>query len=463
MNKLIPAFIAAAVALLSLKGTIDLNNLNNYSNQGKPAYIMRDNTTVGNQITDAGATLGRVLFYDKSLSVNNTVSCASCHQQQFAFSDTAIRSTGLSGGFTGRHSMRLVNARFAEETHFFWDERALTLEAQTSRPIQDHVEMGFSGTSGDPDLDSLIRKMNKINYYNKLFKFVYGDTVITETRIQNALAQFVRSIQSFDTKFDIGRAQVNNDAQPFPNFTQQENQGKQLFLAPPPQGGAGCQGCHRAPEFDIDPNSRNNGVIGIAGGGTGTDLTNTKSPSLRELVNPSGALNGPAMHSGIFNNLDAIINHYNNVPVAPGNNNIDPRLTPGGQPQQLNLTQQQIDALAAFLRTLTGSNVYTDPKWSNPFDSNGSLNLIELTTGIYSAEKVDFSVYPNPAAEFVTINTEPGDYKLKIYAASGQLIASEKITGTSKIDLTPFSKGVLIFELTEIETLAISRKTIVKN
>ena len=196
------------------------------------------------------------LFYDKKLSANNTISCASCHKQQFAFGDTAVQSLGLTGGLTGRHSMRLINTRFSTEVKFFWDERASSLEDQTSRPIQDHVEMGFSGTLGDPDIDSLVRKLNDIGYYNRLFEFVYGDTVITEGRIQNALAQFIRSIQSFDSRYDAGRAMVANDGANFPNFSTLENLGKSLFLAPPPTG-AGCQGCHRAPEFDIHPNSRN--------------------------------------------------------------------------------------------------------------------------------------------------------------------------------------------------------------
>src|SRR5690606_28940623 len=179
------------------------------------------------------ATLGRVLFYDNNLSVNNTIACASCHQQQFAFSDTARLSVGLDGGLTGRHSMRLVNARFSTEQKFFWNERAMSLEDQTTRPIQDHVEMGFSGQNGKPDLDSLIRKLEGIDYYERLFTLAFGTSEITEEKIQKALAQFIRSIQSFDSKFDAGRAMVNNDVVDFPNFTMQENMGKRLFLDPP--------------------------------------------------------------------------------------------------------------------------------------------------------------------------------------------------------------------------------------
>ena len=352
-------------------GQIDLTSLANYAGQTRPAYITRNNTPPNNQITNAGATLGRVLFYDKRLSRNSTISCASCHKQQHAFSDTATASTGVAGT-TGRHSMRLVNARFGTEARFFWDERATSLENQTTRPIQDHVEMGFSGTEGDPAFSDLVTRLSAINEYRILFALVFGDATITETRVQRALAQFVRSIQSFDSRYDAGRA-TTADNQPFPNFTTQENNGKLLFLNAPNQGGAGCAGCHRPPEFDIDPNSQNNGVIGAIGGGT--DLTNTRSPTLRDLIAPDGTTNGPMMHNGVFTTLAQVINHY---AAIPGDNaNLDPRLRrPGGNVQNLALTPQQRGEIAAFLRTLTGSSVYTDSKWSDPFTADGRLEVI---------------------------------------------------------------------------------------
>ena len=225
-----PVALYAAVKA-AFGNNIDPDNLANYSNQTKPAYITKDNTGT-NEITNGKATLGRVLFYDKNLSIDNTVACASCHKQQFAFSDTAIASKGVSGGVTGRHSMRLINARFATETNFFWDERVASLEEQTTKPIQDHAELGFSGLSGRPNLESLITKLKAIEYYKELFQFVYGDVNITESRMQECMAQFIRSIQSFDAKYDAGRSLVNNDGQSFPNFTAQENTGKNLFLSP---------------------------------------------------------------------------------------------------------------------------------------------------------------------------------------------------------------------------------------
>jgi cytochrome c peroxidase len=352
---------------------INLNELANYAAQPRPAYITKDNSGA-NPVTNSKATLGRVLFYDKSLSIDNTVACASCHQQEFAFGDPVVPSKGVEGGATGRHSMRLINTRFGNELKFFWDERAPSLELQTTQPIQDHAEMGFSGQEGRPNFNTLLTKLQNIGYYQELFQFVYGDKLITEVRLQECLSQFIRSIQSFDSKFDAGRSLVQNDGAPFPNFTQQENQGKQLFLIPPQfgqgnfriGGGAGCAGCHRPPEFDIDPNSRNNNKTAKIDGSV-QDFSNTRSPSIRDLTKTSGIVNTPMMHDGSIKSLRNVILHYNTIVIRPGNNNLDPRLAPGGVGQQLQLTDQEIDALVVFLQTLSGNNVYTDKKWSNPF------------------------------------------------------------------------------------------------
>ena len=337
----------------------------NYSNQTIPGYITKDNTPIGQSIDDNVATLGRVLFYDTNLSLNNSVSCASCHQQSLAFSDEDVQSSGLSGGLTGRHAMRLINARFSNESRFFWDERAVNLEDQVTQPIQDHVEMGFSGTDGDPNLDDLITRLNGLSYYPVLFNSAFDSSEINEEKIQRALAQFVRSIQSFDSKYDVGRASAPNDLAPFSNYSAQENLGKTLFLNPSNMDGAGCAGCHAPPEFSIDPQSLNNGIISLAGSALGTDLTNTRAPSLRDVTNGQGVVNGPLMHNGAFTDLLQVVNHYNNVTV---NANIDNRLRgPNNQGQQLNLSEAEKLALVAFLNTLSGSNVYSDVKWSNPF------------------------------------------------------------------------------------------------
>ncbi len=354
-------------------GAIDMDNLPNYAAQTVPAYIAPP-ITGGNPITDAGATLGRVLFYDPALSIDDTVSCSSCHRQNHAFSDPRVVSRGVEGGLTGRHSMRLINTQFGEDQNFFWDERAPSLEAQTTEPIQDVNEHGFSGVNGRMDLDDLILKLESEAYYQELFTYVFGDANITETRLQLALGQFVKSIQSFDSKYDVGRAQVADDATNFPNFTAEENAGKTLFLVEPGNGGAGCGTCHRAPEFDILPTSRHIGVVGVANSTTEFDLTNERSPSLRDVVKPNGAPNGPFMHDGSLATLMDVVNHYDEIVPTTNNpsttvfaNTIDPTLNFNGMFQDLNLTDPQKASLVAFMRTLTGTTVYTDPKLSDPF------------------------------------------------------------------------------------------------
>lgn len=352
---------------------IDFAQLSNYALQVRPSYITNDNGG-SNPITDKKATLGRVLFYDKNLSTNNTISCSSCHKQAFAFSDTALTSDGVLNGTTVRHSMRLINTRFSNEVNFFWNERAASLEQQTTMPIQDHAEMGFSGLNGRPTIATLLVKLAGINYYKELFKAVYGDTLVTEPRLQETMAQFIRSIQSFDSKFDIGRAQTNNNNNPFPNYTAAENNGKNLFLTPPVfdgngnriGGGIGCNGCHRAPEFDIDPNTKNNGIIGTIGS-LAIELNDTRAPSLRDLVKPDGTVNSPMMHTGQFKTLNAVLAHYNAIPNLVGNNNLDGRLKADNVGNKLNLTPAETTAVVAFIQTLGGTNVYTDKKWSNPF------------------------------------------------------------------------------------------------
>lgn len=435
------ALLLLPLSIVLLSSTIDLNDLLNYSNQPLPDYINRENT-VGNAITDAGATLGRVLFYDKNLSANLAVSCSSCHQQEFGFSDPLVQSAGLYGGLTGRSSMRLVNARFGTESRFFWDERAITLEDQTTQPIQDHIEMGFSGTMGDMSFDDLLERLSNLPYYRDLFTFVYGDGQITEERIQMALAQFIRSIQSFDSPFDEGLSQVNNAAVNFPNYTDQENLGKRLFLGPPNQGGAGCQACHQAPEFGIVSNSNNNGVIGVAGSDEGQDLTNTRSPSLRDLVNPQGVLNGPMMHTGSFTSLMQVIEHYNDISLNP---NLDNRLRggPNGQGQNLNLTDNEKAALVAFLETLTGSNVYTDERWSDPFGPNGELEISggPVGTNEVASTELNLAVYPNPATHFVTLRAE-GDYNVQVLNVNGQEQKRFWFRGQGTLDISDLTPGV---------------------
>ncbi|PQJ30695.1 cytochrome-c peroxidase [Nonlabens arenilitoris] len=347
---------------------IDLNNLDSYQNNDIPSYIRFSNQ--GNAIENDKATLGRILFYDTKLSTNNSISCASCHQQEHAFSDTAIASTGVNG-MTGRHSMRLVNVGFQPSTNFFWNERVNSLENQVTQPIKDHAEMGFSGENGAPSFDDLLIKLSATDYYQVLFKHIYGDIAVTEERLQECLSQFVLSIQSFDSRYDDGLLATGNPGPGFPNYNMSENRGKFLFITTPENGGAGCVSCHVPPEFAIKNNIHNNGVIATIADPNVFDHDNTRSPSLRDLENPEGFINGPLMHNGTFTTLLEMVEHYNSIDMT-NQQLLDPLLFDSIGPngpigQQLQLTDNDKTALINFLKTLTGTDIYTNPKWSDPF------------------------------------------------------------------------------------------------
>ena len=437
MKKNIQISLIFIIALIFISATIDLNNLFNYQNQTVPEYILMDNTSAENTITDKGATLGRVLFYDKKLSSNNTISCASCHKQEFAFSDKAQFSQGVNGE-TLRHSMRLINSRFSEESKFFWDERAISLEDQATKPIKDHIEMGFSGTNGDPNFQDLIVKLSETTYYPKLFTAAFGEAIINEEKIAKALAQFIRSIQSFDSKYDKGLALVTNHLDDFPNFTSDENTGKRLFtenyeyeieevtikqfkgdvvatVAHRKSGGLNCASCHRPPEFDIDPNSLNNGFDRPLNGQPirNRDFTVTRSATLRDLINPNGGINevnSPLFHGGTTTDIaEGILANYNFKEIHEDNNNLDARLAPEGYPQFLEMTNLEIKQLVDFLNTLSGKDVYTNEEWSNPFDASGELEVFFNSTNTEDLATSNISVYPNPPGSWIPEDS-PGSH-----------------------------------------------------
>lgn len=340
----------SASNVLNLPATLD-----DYETVNWPAHLLTppvlnsDNTPANNSVTDEGALLGRVLFYDKKLSANYTVSCASCHQQDHGFSDPDAFSTGFEGGQTGRNSMGLTNARFYERGSFFWDERAATLEDQVLRPIQDPTEMGLT-------LEELVSRVSSYTYYEQLFVDAFGDAEVTSQRISLVLAQFVRSIVSNQSKYDIG------EATNFANFTAEERLGQQLF-----NGTARCSACHVGPNFvgiRVENNGLENPIIdpGVGGvSGVPPEVGTFKMPSLRNIEHTA-----PYMHDGRFATLADVVEHYNSGVVA--NNNLGPPLrNPDGTARRLNLTQAEKNALVAFLLTLTDDTIATDPKWSDPF------------------------------------------------------------------------------------------------
>jgi cytochrome c peroxidase len=317
-----------------------------------PAARRFDNTPANNPVTDAGATLGRVLFYDTRLSANNTVSCGSCHLQKHAFVDAQRVSKGFDGKLTDRNSMSLVNLRYYPRGRFFWDERAATLEEQVLMPIQSKVEMGH-------DLTRLVETLAADRHYPELFRKAFGDRAVTRERVARALAQFVRSLVSYQSKYDEGLVKAGSVRADFPSFTAEENRGKSLFLAR-------CATCHmpagQAAHF-IMIRPRNNGLDATARGDGGVgDITLRgrevglfKSPSLRNVE-----FTGPYMHDGRFATLEAVVDHYSKeVRAHP---NLDGRLR-----RRRSLSDSQRSALVAFLKTLSDRAFLTDPKFSDPF------------------------------------------------------------------------------------------------
>jgi cytochrome c peroxidase len=255
--------------------------------------------------------------------------------------------------------MSLLNAGFYPNGHFFWDERAISAEAQASGPITNPVEMGMT-------MSALVTKLEAAGYYQPLFQKAFGTEVIDSARIVRAIAQFIRSMVSYRTQYDEGRAAFPPNQNPgqvnFANFTASENRGKQLFF-----GNAGCAQCHGTETF-TSPGARNNGLDLVytdngVGAVTGNPQQNGlfKSPSLRGIE-----LSAPYMHDGRFATLEQVVEHYSTG--VKNHPNLSPQLrTPNGTPRNLNLSSTQKADLVAFLKTLTDTGIATDLKYSNPF------------------------------------------------------------------------------------------------
>ena len=317
-----------------------------------------DNTPIDNHITNPGAALGRVLFYDRRLSANNTTSCASCHTQETGFSDPLELSRGFAGELTGRHSPGLSNARFYANGHFFWDERAATLEDQTLEPIQSTVEMGLT-------LEEAVSRIDGESFYDPLFIAAFGDAEVTSDRMALAMAQFVRSLTTYNSRFDDALAAGPVGSPAFEaSFTEQEYLGLQLFM---PVNGSnienvGCAACHNTLAH-ISDDVHNIGLDAAddEDADAGNGLGEFKSPSLRNV-----AVRSHFMHDGRFTTLAEVIEHYNSGVIL--NPNLDPRLRAGGrQPLRLDLTTEEAQALEAFMHTLTDNDFLTDPRFADPF------------------------------------------------------------------------------------------------
>jgi cytochrome c peroxidase len=312
-----------------------------------------DNTPTNNPITDHGATLGRVLFYDTRLSANNTTSCGSCHMQEFGFSDTARFSVGLNGERTKRHSMALGNARFYSSGRFFWDERAATLEEQVLMPIQDKVEMGMT-------LGELTAKLQQTKFYPALFDSAFGSPQVSSERISLALAQFIRAMISTPRPggaVALLAARVTSVAvapanPPGTTSVRLEPQGPLLFQQQ-------CATCHIQTTHSIDAphNTGQDSATTDEGAGGGK----FKAPSLRNV-----AVRGPYMHDGRFKTLAEVVEFYNSG-IQNNPNLVRMFRRADGSPDRMNLTESQKAALVQYMQTFTDPAFLSDPRFSDPF------------------------------------------------------------------------------------------------
>lgn len=299
-----------------------------------------------NPYSEAKAKLGKTLFFDPRLSVSGQIACASCHNPELGWTDNSTRSFGHDRQTGMRNSMTILNVAFAHE--LFWDGRAKSLEDQARFPISDEVEM-------NEDLNIAVDKIDNIEGYKPLFEAAFGNDSVSLQRIQYAIATFERTIKSPKSKFDKfveGQSDL---------LTDKEVQGLHLFRTK-----AMCINCHNTPYFS-DNQYHNDGqtLFGTKDEDFGRylvtqnveDIGKFRTPTLREITNT-----GPWMHNGHFPTLLDVVEFYNlgNPMVIQKRYLGTPRdsLIPKTSPilKKLNLEREEIDALLAFLETISTPN-----------------------------------------------------------------------------------------------------------
>lgn len=336
-----------------------------------PKHISGPFTLDKKEVNNLKITLGRVLFYDTKLSKNNEISCASCHQQALAFSDNVALSEGFLGEVGHRNSLALgntvgfdlaygvddVDAGFGLPSTFFsWDNSVSDLQKQSRLAITSEVEMGMK-------MNEVVDKLKKEDYYNILFKNAYGELLIEEVTMLDALQAFVNSLSSTSSKFDIA---MDSEEHIFPSkyfgrFTISENRGKTLF-------NDNCASCHSFTHSltaipignnGLDRNYQDNGK----GDKTGleSDKGLFKIPFLRNI-----ALTAPYMHDGRFETLMDVMDHYSHG--IQYHKNLSPQLLDDvGNPRKFLFAEQDKNDLIAYMHTLTDNDLVSDEKFSDPF------------------------------------------------------------------------------------------------
>jgi cytochrome c peroxidase len=318
-----------------------------------------DSQPSNNRTTDAGATLGRVLFYDKRLSSTNLASCATCHQHDYAFTSPTPFAAGPLGVPTARNVMALANVRYNINNAWFSDLRINSLHDLSLQPIQNPAELGMS-------LRLLVPKLAATDYYPSLFQAAFGSPEITADKIGLALEQYLQALISYRSRADQAlNAFDNSPADPSQTYSAQEMRGLAIFNG---AGGIGCTGCHEQAaatnvwqanngldQVPADPGTtvpafQRDGSVGVF-----------RAASLRNI-----ALTAPYMHDGRFATLRDVIDHYDHGIVD--SKDLDAQLRDStGAVRRMNLSEEDKQALEAFLDTYTDSAMLSDPKFKDPF------------------------------------------------------------------------------------------------
>jgi len=300
-----------------------------------------------NPQTVEGVALGKKLFFDKKLSGNQTMACASCHAPQHAFTDITPTSDGIDGVFGTRNSMPLFNLAWNYNERFAWDGKELSLERQAIEPVQNPIEM-------HSNWQDVINRLQNDADYPELFRLAFKTTTITKELTTKAIAQFERTLISANSKFDrflLGQT----------TLTLEQQNGFNVFMD---EARGDCFHCHGNPNNPLwtDNIFQNNGLdtsfsdLGL-GGVTGdpNDNGKFKSPSLRNL-----AYTAPYMHDGRFNTLEDVIEFYSTgLQVS---STIDPLMKKAAQ-GGVNLSTQDKADLKAFLLSLSDPSFLTNSEF----------------------------------------------------------------------------------------------------
>ncbi len=361
--KYISTILSIAIVAFACQKDDEENQTNKIKHDESP-YVLETGSfpdpdlPADNALTIQKVKLGKMLFYEPMLSKDGSQSCASCHRQDDAFSDTSKFSIGVEGLPGKRQAMAAFNLAW-NSNEFFWDGRAHLLRDQSLLPIQDPLEMNET-------LDNVVSKLSSSTKYTDQFMRAFGSREVTSEKMSLAMEQFMLTIVSNSSKYDEYLA--GNVA-----LSESEERGRVLFFTEynpflPDQSGADCAHCHSSFNFEND-RYMNNGLDADADfddigreevTGNASDRAKFKVPTLRNIE-----LTPPYMHDGRFQTLEEVVEHYNSGIKA--SSTLDPAIE-NTREKGLLLDDQDKKDLVAFLKTLTDDNLALNEEYSDPFN-----------------------------------------------------------------------------------------------